>query len=154
MRGTTHLAGGMALGLLCGVAKADPLAIVALEVGSLLPDIDNPQSMLGHYVPLIGRFCTHRGFTHSLLFQVIVGMVLAVFTVTNPSYTWLWWVEVGIISHVFLDLMNRKRVQLLFPLQGGVTLPYPNIRMGTWQEVILCLLLITYCLLAVKDPAL
>jgi inner membrane protein len=43
-----------------------PLLILTLFSG-VLPDIDHPNSELGRYFKVVGKFLPHRGITHSLL---------------------------------------------------------------------------------------
>ena len=48
------------------------VGLATVGLGSLLPDIDIPDSKLGHMVPLISKHLTHRGITHTLLFPLIL----------------------------------------------------------------------------------
>lgn len=66
---------------------------------------------------IIGFRSPHRSFTHSLpalaLYTGAAGLVCPVLTVPYA---------VGFLSHIVLDLTNRKRIRLLFPLKGGLCL--------------------------------
>ena len=59
----------------------------------------------------------HRGATHSVLMVVLMGfcMKLVCAPVSVP-------LMIGMGSHLVLDLFNRKPVQLLYPVHGGVCL--------------------------------
>lgn len=65
-------------------------------------------------VSIFGRFQAHRTFTHSLLALLLltagVAMVCLPLTVAFA---------IGFLSHVLLDLLNKKRVQLLYPSKVG-----------------------------------
>lgn len=67
---------------------------------------------------VIGKVSSHRSFMHS-----IVGVIA--FTV--PAYmilgeTLCKWFFVGYVSHIAIDLFNKKGVRLLYPLKSGVCL--------------------------------
>ena len=63
---------------------------------------------------LFGRRSAHRTFTHSLLGLAVfcfgLGLVCAPLVVSFA---------VGFASHVLLDLLNKKPVQLFYPLKAG-----------------------------------
>ena len=64
---------------------------------------------------IIGFFSSHRGFTHSIaagaLFSQAVWMLCPALAVPFAA---------AYASHIFLDLLNKKGVRLLFPMKGGV----------------------------------
>ena len=125
----THIAAGCASSLLVsGALNAQPSqAILVLGggiLGSMMPDIDHPQSAFGKRVlPLsipIATLFGHRGITHSLL--AVAGM------------SWLiWWslhhlqwhqgyavpvvagVATGYLSHLAGDWLTNSGVPLLWP---------------------------------------
>lgn len=65
-------------------------------------------------VSLFGRFQAHRTFTHSLLALLLlsIGVAMACLPLTLAF-------AIGFLSHVLLDLLNKKRVQLLYPSKVG-----------------------------------
>lgn len=88
MKGSTHVVIGLSFGvttqLLVGFPAEGFLEIPfyygGLVLGSLLPDIDHPQSYLGRRltplsVPIFKLF-GHRGITHSFLSLSILGIIL------------------------------------------------------------------------------
>lgn len=86
-------------------------------LGSLLPDIDHPQSVLGRRLQIISvplhRQFGHRSLTHSIFF------LLGAFLI--PYYFGLdalaWGLSVGIFSHILLDLLCvGSGVAFLYPL--------------------------------------
>lgn len=91
MLGRTHISFGLGLGaggIVCFNAMTNTplngtdLGILygAVALGSLLPDIDEPNSLLGEKTlgvsNLIQSIFGHRGFTHSLCFVVLLGILL------------------------------------------------------------------------------
>ena len=91
MLGKTHLAFGLGL-TSCGIYLLETfhqpllspqnLALFygAVGIGTLLPDIDEPQSIIGKKTMGISNFIKfifgHRGFTHSLCFVLFLGILL------------------------------------------------------------------------------
>ena len=125
----THIAAGCASSLLVsGALNAQPSQTILVLgggiLGSMMPDIDHPQSAFGKRVlPLsipISTVFGHRGITHSLL--AVAGM------------SWLiWWslhhlhwhqgyavpvvagVATGYLSHLAGDWLTNSGVPLLWP---------------------------------------
>ena len=64
---------------------------------------------------VIGFFSNHRGFTHSIaaaaLFSQAVWIICPALSIPFAA---------AYASHIFLDLLNKKGVRLLFPMKGGV----------------------------------
>jgi inner membrane protein len=75
-------------------------------LGSLLPDIDEPNSYIGRKLPFIstffGHIFTHRGFTHTLLFSLIP---IALFNFTGLSL--FVFLSMGILSHCVGDMLTK-----------------------------------------------
>ncbi|MDD7294922.1 MAG: metal-dependent hydrolase, partial [Oscillospiraceae bacterium] len=63
---------------------------------------------------LYGEHQPHRSFTHSLAGVAMLGT--AVFIMLPQA---VWYFVCGMATHIFLDLWNRKKVQLLFPFDAG-----------------------------------
>lgn len=145
MTGRTHLTIGIAVGLALSQTMSLPLREMALitaaaALGSLLPDIDHPQSMLSGWIPgsfLISVFTRHRGFTHSILFCMLVPAVLWVAissgaTIAIP-YIYPLALVLGMVSHLIADMLTPAGVPLLFPI-GGMwkALPGSLLRITKW----------------------
>lgn len=109
MKGSTHLAAGMAAALL--LADKGVVPAVALVAGSILPDIDSPKSIVGRHVPVLPRILPHRTITHSLLFCA------AAFAI-HP------YLALGILIHIGLDMLNPKGVHFFWPASKLVRAPY------------------------------
>lgn len=92
MLGTTHRFGGMAFGAMTPVFIEKVLdipvhnslefAVIAMAggaIGSLIPDIDSPSSILGKKIKPISKAIAetmgHRGGTHSLIAVIIFGIL-------------------------------------------------------------------------------
>lgn len=66
-------------------------------IGCLLPDIDNPASMLGRYVHVPGG---HRTWTHSIF-------AFLVFAALGIRWSVFAWMAAGYFSHLFLDSFSK-----------------------------------------------
>lgn len=111
----THGLVGAVLGLQGGDLSLLNGVMTASVVGSVLPDLDIVFQLWGDYVYLK----QHRGFSHSLPGAVLMscagGLLLSLF---YPGYTFLkllTWVFVGVMSHLFLDLLNSYGLKILWP---------------------------------------
>lgn len=66
---------------------------------------------------IVGMAQNHRSFTHSFLALIIMSVaVYLIYPTLTKSFI------VGFISHLLLDLMNKKKVQLFFPIGNGFCL--------------------------------
>lgn len=122
MTGKTHLIAGVLTGI--GMIYADnklgthmstsnTLLLVGCAVGSLLPDIDIEQSLLGRFIPG-WLFWRHRTVTHSIFFMIVIGIIGAVLKMKWELNIGL---MVGIGTHLVLDAMTPRGLPyLLFPL--------------------------------------
>lgn len=137
MNGATHFATGI---LLSAALTTNPAGIVVGSLAALLPDIDEPNSMLSRKIPIIPHvvgFFGHRKITHSLL---------GVFLFSIP--VWIWLSEyllifiAGYLSHLLLDTMTSMGTPWLFPVGKNYSL-----RLGVsggWLEgiYIVCLFIV------------
>ncbi len=123
-----HLRGGMVTALILIILLAPHLAIsrtpfniillsMSILLGSLLPDIDHPHSLLGRYIPFISkpiyRYLGHRSLTHSLIF--IYALVLIISLIGFELFAF--GIGMGMLSHILLDLFwpNSRGVAFLYP---------------------------------------
>lgn len=64
-----------------------------------------------------GYLSDHRTFTHSFLAAILFTLAIGlIYTPISASYF------VGYLSHLFMDVLNKKDVPLLYPLKKGVCL--------------------------------
>ncbi len=84
-------------------------------IGSLLPDIDSPNSQIGQLVPLvshtIGRVFGHRTITHNLFF-ILSWVYLAYRTEQHILWALAW----AVFIHILMDSFSRQGVPWLYPI--------------------------------------
>jgi len=84
-----------------------PICLVLFLLGLLLPDIDSPYSALGRifYIPF-----KHRTWTHCWipLFLCAIGSIW---------YRMLFWLGMGIFTHMFWDSFSASGVMWFYPLK-------------------------------------
>ena len=137
MLGKTHKVGGICAGALTSsvlwqttdfseyATIGVPVLMVFSIVGSLLPDIDHPNSKLGHRLKpismMINKVFGHRGATHTLLSLLVVSIGLFMINLSLPldiqPFGWAGVVGmfVGYLSHLFLDALTPSGIPLLSP---------------------------------------
>lgn len=95
-------------------------------IGSSLPDIDHHKSYIAKNLSFVGwtvsRFFSHRGFTHSLSFMLILRLA-AVLMEDKIPYEYSAMFEffslgtiVGVGTHILMDIFVGNGVKLLFPI--------------------------------------
>lgn len=107
LTGKTHAAAGLAVALALG-ANIPQLALAT--AGAVLPDIDHSGSTLGKHVKLLSRHLKHRGLTHSLIFLIVTSLL-------SP------YLGLGVLTHIFLDMLNPQGVKLFYPNKTKFRLP-------------------------------
>ena len=126
MMAGSHIAVGAALWAVtaraAGLEVAEPQALGAAALGSLLPDIDHPQSWAGRKMRVVSiplsLLIGHRGLTHSAL-AIIGGLILlAAMGVGGLAAP----VVVGYLSHLLADALTPSGVPLLWPNQRRFSL--------------------------------
>jgi len=128
MMGSTHATAGFVLWFgLSRLNVSPPLGIVAVLLGSLLPDIDHPNSTIRQMLELpqfllhpVQEILPHRGPTHTIW----AGFVFAALTfglMEWGGYTILIGLATGLamlagyVSHLVLDSLNPTGVHWLRP---------------------------------------
>lgn len=116
MQAGTHIAGAaLTAAVLRGFGvEIGPPEVLALVVGSILPDIDTTTSGVGRFVKPVSKLIEtkfgHRTITHSLLFAVLFSLIWWPIS-SQLAAAWFW----GIFSHLLLDTLNVNGVPLLWP---------------------------------------
>lgn len=96
-----------------------PLLLLPLAVGALLPDLDSQSSLPGRLLPFVSRRLEarlgHRGKWHSL------GINAAIAILTLPLLLisgWLLWaaISLGFLAHLLVDLLDREGLTIFWPL--------------------------------------
>lgn len=97
--------------------------------GSLLPDIDTPESTFGSKVKIVSYPLSlifgHRGITHSLIAIAgifYVGYYFSVNTFYNGAII-VPCLALGYLSHILSDLITPKGVPLLYPYRRRFSIP-------------------------------
>lgn len=138
-------------------------------LGSVLPDIDLPNSYIGKKVPAISRKINtrfgHRGLTHYPSTLIVISLLLLIIFQNIEMITLVrgiyFWGSVGFVggylSHILLDLFNSRGLALLAPfskvsikIPSGITFRNKRIRWRYLKGDSLfdnLLLLIACCLL-------
>ncbi|MDD3919591.1 MAG: metal-dependent hydrolase [Eubacteriales bacterium] len=125
MKSETHVIGGI---LVAAALKLPMPEAVMLTFGALLPDIDQASSTLGSRCKAVSWLLQHRGVTHSLLFAALCGAI----------YPYL---GLGVLSHILLDMLNRKGVMLFWPFRKTIGIPLLDIKTGGFFEWLLRLVM-------------
>jgi inner membrane protein len=116
----------------------DPIDLGLAIAGSLLPDIDHPQSWVGRRTrpvsTVIARSLGHRGITHSAL--AVVGLVAALLWAgqRRDAVTAL---AIGYLSHLAADMLTPRGLRLAWPLRRSWGVPL--CRTGSPAEALIVL---------------
>jgi membrane-bound metal-dependent hydrolase YbcI (DUF457 family) len=140
--------------------------ILVAVVGSIMPDIDYPRSLVGTIFRPISAFLEnrygHRTVTHSLLGWLIAslgfGLIIAVLmlVIHNEEFAilaprWAAAFSLSYFSHLLLDMFNKRGSQMFWPDQGRDVIPkYYKLRTesGAPIEVAIFLALVVLMVLA------
>ena len=89
---------------------SEPRDIFFVVIGSLLPDIDHPKSVLGRF-NLFSHFMTHRGFSHTLCGCLLLSLPFLYIQGATP------YVFLGAISHLFADRLQSATGSRMFKIK-------------------------------------
>jgi membrane-bound metal-dependent hydrolase YbcI (DUF457 family) len=97
---------------------ADPALLIAVCIGSLLPELDSRDSAPGRLLPFVSRQLEIRFGPcqkwHTLGANAFVASVSAVLIPLIGLHAWLL-ISIGFLSHLILDLIQPRGVMLLWP---------------------------------------
>lgn len=122
MLGRYHLAFGIssavaaeALAESFGYKLDAPVFYIACSaVGSIIPDIDSPNSIIGvPFYPVakvINKIFGHRTITHDLLFAILLTIASAVTFVLTDNLAFVW-VMFGYLGHLLLDGFTKDGIR-------------------------------------------
>ncbi len=138
--------------------RPDLLSWALAAAASVLPDVDLPHSRIGRLfwfvsVPLERRF-GHRTLTHSLLLLMALAVVTYPLAWIRPLY---WGCIVGgYWSHLWIDMLNVRGVDLLWPSPVRLVTPgnrHWQLTVGSQGEMILLagLLVVTAALVPLSQ---
>lgn len=127
MNKTTHIVGGACAGVITStivvsnIASVDRIMLSGVLIGSsiwgsLLPDIDHPESTFGKKIPIISNLISatggHRGITHApLLYMLLISLMLLI---TNRGIQFF--VVLGLeyfLSKIIAKLIYKLKLKLL-----------------------------------------
>lgn len=134
MRYQTHVISSVTAAVLLSQTADLPISIgviMGVAAGSLLPDVDEPQSYIGRRTRGLSDVTKgifgHRGFTHSIL--AIILMFIPYLLVANPSVVglndhviWtilkpiLFGIGLGYALHIAGDMLSKSGVPLFLPI--------------------------------------
>lgn len=127
MNHKSHLTAGILSGILISkTLNLNPyemlLSVSTSSLFSILPDIDTPNSYIGHKLKItshiINRIFHHRTITHSFILPSI-SLCISPFLYTGITYGIIVVsAYVGLISHVILDFLTPQGVPLLYPFNN------------------------------------
>ena len=105
--------------------RPDWIGWLLAATASLLPDVDLPPAKIGRLfwwlsVPLERRF-GHRTITHSAIGIAAVALLAAPLWFVSPLYFWA--VVGGYWSHLWLDMLNIRGIDLFWPSTLRVVTP-------------------------------
>ena len=126
---------------------SDAIGWVLAAVASVLPDLDLPPSKIGRLfwfvsVPLERRF-GHRTLTHSVLGIAALALLALPLWWIGPLYFWA--VVGGYWSHLWIDMVNVRGVDLFWPSAVRVVTPgnrHWRLQVGSKAEMILLAMLL------------
>lgn len=176
MLGKTHMIGGTCTGFLTTtwllnhtnfseqplIALAAPLLIASASFGSLLPDIDHPNSKMGRRVKplskLINKLVGHRGATHTLLAMLIVSLGVFLLNLSLPltvqplGLTAVLGITVGYFSHLLLDALTPSGVPLFAPFYKK-SIRFAKLTTGKYDTFVAMFMIVgTFLLLSTDTP--
>src|ERR1039458_6513093 len=159
MTGRTHdLAAITALGIVVFIEPTRTItfstaliAILANQIGGILPDIDQPTAPLWRNLPegkIFGKVFDksvggHRFLTHSLLGLALFGFLthlLLVFLhpiMPHVNIGLVWWAFfIGMVSHLVMDTFTKEGVPWLLPIpiKFGIP-PIKSLRITTGKGI-------------------
>jgi inner membrane protein len=118
------LAAWIAAAPLLHLSPVDPVYLALTVAGSLLPDIDHPNSWVGRrsrpISTAIAASFGHRGLTHSAV--AVVGLVALLLHAGYRQGT-VSALAVGYLSHLAADMLTPRGLRLAWPLRRSWGLP-------------------------------
>lgn len=150
----THRLGGVCAGAMLAANiipdKNLPMmagVILTSYVGSLIPDIDEPNSVMGKKLPLLSKtlkwLFKHRGIVHTPLFCLIMYFgfkyLLRNFIPPDILNPLMYGFLAGYLSHLLLDTITPKGIMWLWPISQSY--------ISTQSEWFVKLLLVVFTLI-------
>ncbi|EAD3476076.1 metal-dependent hydrolase [Listeria monocytogenes] len=123
----------------------DMLGVFGLALGTVLPDIDEPNSYIGRRIPILPHIIKktfgHRGMTHTLIATILFATLASM--IPN-SFTEM--LATGYFLHIAEDTFSMTGIKWLAPFSQK-TLAFKLYSTGKMSEtIIMFLMLICLCL--------
>lgn len=135
MNGACHRVAGVTTGVILAHIVEPQLtlptlaiSVLASQVGSLIPDIDEPNSIVGKKVKLLSgvikKIFGHRGIIHTPFFLLLINLGLLFLKDKVPdawiNYYYLTWIafDAGYLSHLLLDFLTPYGLMIFFPISS------------------------------------
>ncbi len=123
MDSLTQIVLGGAIGELVAGRKMGNRAVLWGAIAGTIPDLDVFFRVFYHPIEAA---LVHRGFSHSLLFSLLVSPILAYLLniATKRTYGFRLWVQLffwGIVTHPILDMFTNYGTQFLWPFEARIT---------------------------------
>ena len=138
MLAKTHLAFGIFIGLiLAPFLNTGSIWIFMglVMIGSLLPDIDQPNSTISNKIPILPRIINllskHRGIFHSVFFALIA-FIISIYLIDKVYASAIF---IGYFSHLLSDGMTKNGINFLHPVANLKLSGF--IETGTTAELLL-----------------
>ena len=153
----THIASSLALGTALIVVSDFPFSIgyvAGVVLGSLLPDIDEPNSYIGQrsfgLAHLVKKRFGHRGMTHSLLCWLGISIICLFFS--NPFTLGI---SIGYFFHLLGDLFSISGIPLFAPFKKDKIKMWLRYRTGgVIEQIIFSASIILFLYLCLKEKRL
>jgi inner membrane protein len=117
MDSLTQIVLGASIGEVILGRKIGNKAILYGAIGGTIPDLD---VLASHFTDTVSALEIHRGFTHSILFSVLMAPIFSWLVTRYESYKnkkqWAWFFFWVFITHPFLDAHTTWGTQLFWPL--------------------------------------
>jgi len=133
------------------------IALIANQVGGIVPDIDQPTAPFWRNLPIGGVFGKvigkmlggHRFLTHSILGLFLVGFLFKMLLLflqpimPHVQIDYVWWaLMIGMVSHLVMDSFTKEGVPWLLPIPikfGFPPLKRFRVTTGKWTENLVAL---------------
>jgi len=133
MQAKTHLMFGVIVSIFAVYFFPKLLFYVPfILLGSLLPDIDHPNSKLGRKIwpisKLLNLIFGHRGFFHSIFFVLLISIPIGIYFGSSFGFA----IALGVFSHLLSDALTVSGVALFYPFFNFKIKGF--VKTGSWLE--------------------
>lgn len=143
MKGTLHFVAGVTTGVCTGITlfPNDPLSAVlftaSCTLGSILPDIDSPKSMISKCIPIIptivNKIFGHRNLLHAPILPALCSLFLYLFKEELTEIAWVcgYGILAGYVLHLLQDAFTIRGIPIFYPF-SQYKLHFSNARSGSF----------------------